>query len=59
MLLQGRSPYSLIAPLSALINGSLWPSVIGDRPSHSIYGLWLLKNSIFLKTAKIWGIENV
>ena len=20
---------------------------------------WLLKNSIFLKTAKIWGIENV
>jgi hypothetical protein len=21
--------------------------------------LWLLKNSIFLETAKIWGIENV
>ena len=20
---------------------------------------WLLKNSLFLKTAKIWGIENV
>src|ERR1700757_3658840 len=36
MLLQGRSPYFLIAPLSALINGSLMPSVIGDRPSHLI-----------------------
>jgi hypothetical protein len=33
---KGRSPYSLIAPLSALINGSLSPSVIGDRPSHLI-----------------------
>jgi hypothetical protein len=22
-------------------------------------GLWLLKKSIFLKTAEIWGIENV
>jgi len=22
-------------------------------------GLWMLKNSIFLKAAKIWGIENV
>src|ERR1700757_504097 len=29
----------LIAPSSALINGSLTPSVIGDRPSHAIYGL--------------------
>ena len=29
-------PYSQIAPLSALINGSSWPSVIGDRPSHPI-----------------------
>jgi hypothetical protein len=36
MLVQGRSPYSLIAPLSALITGSLTPSVIGDRPSHAI-----------------------
>ena len=36
ILLQGRSPYSQIAPLSALINGSLSPSVIGDRPSHPI-----------------------
>jgi hypothetical protein len=23
------------------------------------YGEWLLKNSIFVKTAKFWGIENV
>jgi hypothetical protein len=29
----------LIAPSSALIIGSLTPSVIGDRPSHPIYGL--------------------
>ena len=29
----------LIAPSSALINGSLTPSVIGDRPSHPIYRL--------------------
>src|SRR6267142_1172685 len=28
----------LIAPESALIIGSLSPSVIGDRPSHPIYG---------------------
>jgi hypothetical protein len=28
-------------------------------PHSERYGLWLLKNSIFLKTAKIWGIENV
>src|SRR6202021_2546172 len=27
----------LIAPKSALITGSLTPSVIGDRPSHPIY----------------------
>jgi hypothetical protein len=29
----------LIAPSSALITGSLTPSVIGDRPSHPVYGL--------------------
>src|ERR1017187_2737394 len=29
----------LIAPSSALITGSLTPSVIGDRPSHPIYRL--------------------
>src|SRR5882762_7193878 len=29
----------VIAPSSALITGSLTPSVIGDRPSHPIYGL--------------------
>ena len=36
---------------------------IRDTPlqffSRECYGLWLLKNSIFLKTAKIWGIQNV
>jgi hypothetical protein len=25
--------------------------------SRECYGLWLLKNSIFLKTAKIWGYK--
>src|SRR5712671_64058 len=30
----------LIAPSSALITGSLTPSVIGDRPSHPIYRLF-------------------
>jgi hypothetical protein len=29
----------LIAPSSALITSSLTPSVIGDRPSHPVYGL--------------------
>jgi hypothetical protein len=28
--------------------------VIGDAEQP-----WVLKNSIFLKTAKIWGMENV
>ena len=23
------------------------------------YRLWLLKNSVFVKTVEIWGIENV
>src|SRR5664279_4448679 len=36
MLLQGRSPFSCDCTLSALITASLTPSVIGDRPSHSI-----------------------
>jgi hypothetical protein len=37
MLLHGSiSLSSVIAPLSALINGSLMPLVIGDRPSHPI-----------------------
>jgi hypothetical protein len=35
MLLQGRPPYSQIAPLSALINGSSWPSVIGGSTFSS------------------------
>jgi len=31
-----------------------------DRPIlNECYRLWLLKKSIFLKTAEIWGIENV
>src|SRR5262249_1823519 len=39
ILLQGSISLSFgIAPSSALIIGSLTPSVIGDRPSHPIYG---------------------
>ena len=40
MLSQGRSPKNCdctVECVSALITGSLSPSVIGDRPSHPIY----------------------
>jgi hypothetical protein len=29
------------------------------RTHNERYGLWLLKNSTFLKTVEIWGMENV
>jgi hypothetical protein len=30
-----------------------------QQPGSECNRLWLLKNSIFFKTARIWGIENV
>ncbi len=34
-------------------------SPLHSKPLNERYRLWLLKNSIFSKTAEIWGIENV
>jgi hypothetical protein len=54
---------------------SAWFTVLPENPEHFLFGdqppsgerfrgcecnrEWLLKKSIFLKTAEIWGIENV
>jgi hypothetical protein len=56
MLLQGRSPYFLIAPLSALINASLMTSVIGDRASHPI---WLRQLTLWQKELQDSAYKNV
>jgi hypothetical protein len=55
-------------PVGWLYHHQLYSGVGADIVMESISlidrgfecnGLWLLKKSIFLKTAEIWGIENV
>jgi hypothetical protein len=50
--------------LSRLNAADVWAAFLSRLiwmffPRNGCYQAWLLKNSIFLKTAKIWGMENV
>src|SRR6266436_10089168 len=45
---------TVIAPSSALIIGSLTPSVIGDRPSHPIYRLFSAVILVAVRLAFAW-----
>src|SRR5262252_2509388 len=58
ILLHGSISLSFgIAPSSALITGSLTPSVIGDRPSHPISSRWTLRGSLRF-CASHWLVER-
>jgi hypothetical protein len=54
-----RSQAVALVPNAAPECGQLATIPISLMRGFERYRLWLLKKSIFLKTAEIWGIENV